>query len=115
MATYPSPFDMLMSQFAMFNVCLAEAGDPDRAKELLKDYDHVRRSGANQLEALLDIMEEWDGGQDPETGTPNIRPIQVPESCVTLRDELIAALLKQAGLQAEVASAERAAGWDPSP
>lgn len=94
---------------------LDKAGAVETAGAILAAQVSAQRDGASVTSALTEGLYVPDGGVDPETGGPSVAPVPVPEACVPQRDALIAALAEAQHLDAEVAAAERAVGWDPNP
>lgn len=119
----------LYSMYIAFCMALTAAGAHETVRQIDSEYGQLRsleertwmspqerrETRPTIPETLHSILIVPDGTDDEETGGSAYAPIDVPESCVMLRDQLIDAVSETQALTAEAKAAEAAAGWDPSP
>lgn len=118
----------LYSMYIAFCMALTAAGAHETVQRMDSQYGRIRsldelnelsprerKQRPNVLEALSDVLVAHDGTYEEETGAPSFGPIEVPESCVKMRDELLNAVFETQALMSQVEDAEAAAGWDASP
>lgn len=119
----------LYSMYIAFCMALTAAGAHETVRQIDSEYGQLRsfekrtwmspqerrETRPTIPETLHSILIVPDGTDDEETGGPAYAPIDVPESCIRLRDQLIDAVSETQALMAEVEDAERRAGWDASP